>query len=230
MVHQSAEHEHAPAQVQPLSLHTVASRTDTQIEVKAPRPLRSEAYCSMPSHALFTSLTYSDDLWWVTAPLPVPFFDGRALPFNFTVDPEGEAWDAAQDAALTFLNLKAKAREHTTPHVLADLRFSLEVTSYGDEEYEQDMAAIDTSEALWAQVTPKEVWVVYPSIEPETPYVLVCTEPSWEQEHGLQLVLRRGHELVCLMPNEPDVPELTDSQRQGVVRPPLDLKSDQSAF
>jgi len=175
---------------------------------------------------IFTSLTFSDDSWWITEPLPVPFFDGQTLPFNFTVDPESEAWDAAQTAALTFLHLTARARKQTTPQVMADLRFSLEVTSYGDEEYEQEMAAIETSEALWAQVVPQEVWIIYPSIEPATPYVLVSTEPSWEQEHGLQLVLRWGHELVCLMPNEPDVPELTDPQRQGIVHPPLDLKLD----
>jgi hypothetical protein len=178
----------------------------------------------MPLHPVFTSLTFNDDLWWVTERLPVPFFDGQLLPFNFQVDPEREAWDAAQAAALIFLNLTAKAREQTTPHVLADLRFSLEVTSYGDEEYEEEMAAIETSEALWAQITPQEVWVVYPSVEPETPYVLVATEPSWEQEHGLQLVLRWGHQLVCLMPNELHLPNLTDPQRQGVVHPPLQLR------
>ncbi|WP_407572783.1 DUF6985 domain-containing protein [Deinococcus altitudinis] len=180
----------------------------------------------MPLHPTFSSMTFRDDLWWVTAPVPVSFFDGQALAFNFETDPESETWDAAQNAALTFLHLTAKARELTTPYVLADLRFSLEVTSYGDEEYEEEMAAIQTSEALWAQVTPQEVWVIFPSTEPETPYVLLVTEPSWEQEHGLQLVLRQGHQLVCLMPNEPHLPDLSDPQRQGVVHPPLELRSD----
>lgn len=51
------------------------------------------------------------------------------------VDPECEAWNAAQAAAITFLTLTAHAREQATPSVLADLCLSLEVTSYRDEEY-----------------------------------------------------------------------------------------------
>ncbi|MBZ9752240.1 hypothetical protein K7W42_15405 [Deinococcus sp. HMF7604] len=171
----------------------------------------------------FTSLTFKDENWWSTVPLPVPFFDGLAFPFNFNVDPDRDQWETAQAAALVFLNLTAKAREQATPPVLADLHFSLEVTSYGDEDYEAEMAAIRTSDALWTQVTPKAVWVVCPSEAPGTPYVLVFTEPSWEQEHGLRLVLRWGNQLVCLRPNELDLPDLTNPQRQGVVNPPLDL-------
>lgn len=175
-------------------------------------------------HPKFATLTFNENYaWWETEPLPVPFFDGMMLPFIFVVAPQSEQWEQAQTAALNFLRLGEQAREKASPAVLADLRFSMEMTSYGDEEFEEELAAIETSEDLWAQVTPNEVCVQFDPAEPGVPFILVETTPTWEEEHGLQLILRWGHELVCLSPNDPSIPDLTDTKRHGVISPPLEL-------
>ena len=171
----------------------------------------------------FASLEFQDAYgWWTTAPLPVPFFGGERLPFTFDVDPAGERWGQAQAAALKFLSLDRQAREKASPAVLKDMRFNLEFV-LDEDEVQAELDAVTSPGEVWARVTPQEVLVLYPSEEPEVPYVLVHTLPTWEDEHGMQLVLRLGHELVYVMPNEPFIPALTDTEHEGLVVPPLDL-------
>ena len=171
----------------------------------------------------FASLEFQDAYdWWATAPLPVPFFGGEMLPFTFEVDPAGERWGQAQAAALKFLSLGGQAREKASPVVLKDMRFNLEFVLHEDE-VQAELDAVTSPQELWARVTPQAVFVLYPSEEPEVPYVLVHTLPTWEEEHGMQLVLRLGHELVYVMPNDLYVPALTDAEQHGLVSPPLDL-------
>lgn len=177
----------------------------------------------MNLHPAFASLKFQDAYdWWTTEPLPVPFFGGAALPFTFEVDPTGERWAQAQDAALRFLSLGGQAREKASPAVLEDMRFNLEFV-LDEDEVQAELDAVTSPEEVWARVTPREVFVLYPSEEPEVPYVLVHTLPTWEEEHGMQLVLRLGHELVYVMPNDPDIPALTEAEHHGLVSPPLDL-------
>lgn len=176
----------------------------------------------------FASLEFQDAYgWWTTAPLPVPFFGGERLTFTFEMDPAGERWGQAQAAALKFLSLGEQAREKASPAVLRDMRFNLEFV-LDEDEVQAELDAVTPPEEVWARVTPQEVLVLYsseepPSEEPEVPYVLVHTLPTWEEEHGMQLVLRLGHELVYVMPNDPDIPALTDAEHHGLVSPPLDL-------
>ena len=185
-------------------------------------PHRPKYNLSMDLHPHFASLERQEDGWWATEPLPVPFFGGEALPFAFEADPAGEKWAQAQAAALTFLSLGQQARERVSPFVLSDMRFNLEYVC-DEEEVEERLAAAQSPEDLWAQVTPREVLVCSSSNEPEVPYVLVHTLPTWEEEHGMQLVLRLGHQLVYVMPNDLYIPALTDTEQHGLVSPPLDL-------
>lgn len=187
-------------------------------------PWTGQAYnLAMNLHPAFASLEFQDAYdWWTTEPLPVPFFGGKALPFTFEVDPAGGQWAQAQAAALKFLSLGQQAREKVSPAVLEDMRLNLEYV-LDEDEVQAELDAVTSPEDLWAQVTPQEVVVLYPSEESEVPYVLVQTLPTWEQEHGMQLVLRLGYELVYVMPNEPFIPAPTDTEHHGLVSPPLNL-------
>jgi hypothetical protein len=121
-----------------------------------------------------------------SAPLAIPYFDGRLLPVVFEEDEP--AFLAEADRVLAaFLTLGRADR----------LTDSSAVYRY----YEQVLAAggrtgrplIEREEDLWSHVTPESVMINWD----ETGQLYVCVDCAcaWEEEHGLYLVFKDGEKL-----------------------------------
>ena len=138
---------------------------------------------SLTPHARFPD-------WLVSGPVAVPYFDGLQLPF--TLEGFTEADQAETQAAMdAFFALGNDARLRTSGHVFANYRHMADVVG------EDDLGChIDTAEAVWPHVYPTEVFVARRHRRERAVYVQLLAECDWEQEHGLQIVYRRGAELV----------------------------------
>jgi hypothetical protein len=127
--------------------------------------------------------------WLVSAPIPIPYFDG--LPLTFTLDGLDEADAGEASAAIeSFLSLGPEDRLAASPHVYKNYS---RITDIVDEE--ELGCQIDSDTQVWEHVDPSEIFVSRRSRRDRAIYVQVTAECAWEQEHGLQLVYRRGSEL-----------------------------------
>jgi len=127
--------------------------------------------------------------WLVSSPVAVPYFDG--LPLAFILDGLGDADEGeAAEAVQSFLALRPEDRLAASPYVYANY---LRIADVFDEE---DLGCrIDSEGDVWGHVRPSEVYLSRRSRRDRAIYIQIAAECDWEQEHGLQIVYRRGSEL-----------------------------------
>jgi len=129
--------------------------------------------------------------WWVSQPVPVPFFSGRPLRFVIETDDDGDSIEADFVAAVAaFRSLGDIQRVAMSDAVAANYREMLDLV----EDLEPLEIAVVAD--IWRFVMPTEVRVSRRHRRDRDVYVSVDCECDWEEEHGLQLVFRRGHQLV----------------------------------
>ena len=137
---------------------------------------------------LISHTRFSD--WLISGPVAVPYFDGQKLPF--TLDGLTEADQAEAEVAVNaFFALGNDARLATSAHVLANYRHMADIMGEDDLD-----CHIDAAGAVWAHVRPTEIFLTRRHRRDRAVYVQLLAECDWEQEHGLQIVYRRGAELV----------------------------------
>ena len=128
--------------------------------------------------------------WLVSAPISVPFFDGQRLTFTLDGLEESDTSDVIV-AIRAFLALGAETRTAATPYIFANYRRIAELVSADDLGCE-----IASPQEVWAHIQPSEIFVSRRHRRDQAIYVQITAECDWEPEHGLQIVFRRGHELV----------------------------------
>lgn len=128
--------------------------------------------------------------WLVSGPLPIPFFDGQKL----TVTIEGlEESDQREieDAISSFLRLGHIDRLAISGYVFANYQQTAELVS------EEDLGChIESEQAVWDHVQPGEIYISRRGRRDCAIYLVIGASCDWEPEHGLQIVYRRGSELV----------------------------------
>ena len=127
--------------------------------------------------------------WLVSAPVSVPYFDG--LPLKFTLNELTDAdTEDVRNAVAAFLALGATDRLAAGPHVFQNYRQM--VDAVGEEDVGVQIAS---PEAVWAHVHPSEIYISRRHRRNQAIYVQILADSDWEEEHGLQIVYRRGSEL-----------------------------------
>lgn len=162
----------------------------------------------MRSIPLLGELTQDLDIpeWWESAPVPVPFFSGKALPFVVEEEWQGTSYPAAaHDAVAAFLALGDADRLAISDQVHANYRHSAERTGDGDPK-------VDDPLQIWNHVTPVEIHLRRRLIEDRDFYIQIDCNCDWEKDHGLQIVLRRGNQLVRVSDQDG---HLTDEDAAG---------------
>jgi len=128
--------------------------------------------------------------WWISQAVPVSFFSGVPLEFIVDVVPEnGQFAIDVQDAANSFLRLTAVDRLAASELVFKNYRDFLEATDI-------DALPVSTSDDIWRFVKPTQICISRRHRRDRDIYVEVACECAWEEEHGLQLVYRKGNVLV----------------------------------
>lgn len=122
--------------------------------------------------------------WWKSEKIAIPFFDMEQLPITFIdLEPEQDkTFIENADLVLTnFFTLRQKDRESIS-HLI-----------YKSEKLEATLHLQNENE-IWNHIYPSQIYI---SRRPEDQqiYVQVGCGCDWNEEHGLQLVFKQGHEL-----------------------------------
>lgn len=127
--------------------------------------------------------------WWVSSPIPVPFFGGERLQFVITTELQGNDFSPDVETAISnFLSLDEQYKFSVSEAVYRNYCEYLEAV----EEFE---LPISKPTEIWDYVTPTQIYVSRRSGRDKNIYIKAACECEWEIEHGLQLVFRNGTKL-----------------------------------
>ncbi|MFD5825657.1 DUF6985 domain-containing protein [Lentzea sp. NPDC060358] len=133
----------------------------------------------------------------VSAPVPVPLFGGRSLPFVLEGYEDDDAPEEFHAAIGTFLALTPETLTAAAPAAFAYYSEILEAFGEGFDGFPR----IEGPDEVWNHVTFDRHEVSVLRAGEGTPvYVSIECECSWEEEHGLQLVLREGRTVTRVGP------------------------------
>jgi predicted DNA-binding WGR domain protein len=125
--------------------------------------------------------------WFLRDDVRVSYFDGIALPFIVKDIEEDDSPEDFSAAVRQFLALSASDRAVAAPYVFEDYRLAVAVS---------DVECTIAFEAdVWSHVHPTEVYVSRRYRHDNDVYIQIMADCDWEEEHGLQIVLRRGNTL-----------------------------------
>ncbi|HEX7303625.1 DUF6985 domain-containing protein [Lentzea sp.] len=142
-------------------------------------------------------VTESDYETLVSAPVPVPLFGGAALPFSLEGYEDDDAPEDYHAAIRAFLALDRTALTAAAPAAFAYYRETYEAFGEGLDDFPR----IDGPDEVWDHVTfDRHVVSVLRDGEGTLVHISVECECSWEEEHGLQLVLREGKSVTRVGP------------------------------
>jgi len=132
--------------------------------------------------------------WWQSEPVNLPLVNEKLHMTFMDFEPEMDEKfiQEADEAIENFLQLDIEYRNQITDYVYNHF---LEFKSLvGLEDIPNEMNEIQKSE-IWSFITPSEILITRrPYNEPDI-YINMTCECLWEQEHGLQLVFKKGKAL-----------------------------------
>jgi hypothetical protein len=134
--------------------------------------------------------------WWNSAPVAIPFFDGRQMVITFTeLEPDDdEIFVAEADEALQHFLALGYTDRNSVSHLLKQHGDSVLQASEQDGK-RQEMTDLKDENEIWESVHPTEIYVSRRKNRDEDIYIQVTCECDWSPEHGLQLVFRQGRKL-----------------------------------
>lgn len=125
---------------------------------------------------------------WVSEPRLVPFFDDLSLPFVLESLEQADE-EEVNEAVAAFLNLTFSDRLAAAQYVFANY---LKMAKLAGEDLD---CHIESEGMVREHVDPCEVVVSRRESGDCAIYVAITGNCDWDQEHGLQIVYRRGREL-----------------------------------
>jgi hypothetical protein len=126
--------------------------------------------------------------WFLGEDIKVSLFDAKPMPVRVVIE---NAQDSSliimiEQAVESFLRLDSHYRDH-----IAELLYDTYKTAV---EAGADPLEIRNSSDAWGHIHPKRIEISQRRRDKEI-YVNVACECDWEEEHGLQLVFKRGEKI-----------------------------------
>ena len=133
------------------------------------------------------------DDWWESLPIAIPFFDNLKLKIIFadfepTIDTA--FIKEADDALACFLALSNTDKFSISELVYKNCMDFLHAIEF--DEQDQHLWDIEDKNEIWNFVYPTEIYIERRAYQDKDIYVDIHCECDWEDEHGLQLVFRKG--------------------------------------
>jgi hypothetical protein len=94
-------------------------------------------------------------------------------------------------ALASFLNLGIDERLAISRYVFQNYRNMAEQVSEEDLDCQ-----IESEEDVWQHLNPTDIYISRRDCRDRAIYVVITANCDWEREHGLQIVYRRGSDLV----------------------------------
>ncbi|WP_442483777.1 DUF6985 domain-containing protein [Aeoliella sp. SH292] len=135
-------------------------------------------------------LLRDDDIedWFVSEYIAVPYVGGAELQFILDGIEDDNSPEDFSDAIKQFLALSMSERNAASPYVFGSYQRFVELV--GEDELD---FTIGSKEEVWQHVFITGVHVSRRHWRDKEVYVQLTGNCDWEQEHGIQIVLRRGH-------------------------------------
>jgi hypothetical protein len=128
--------------------------------------------------------------WLRSAPIPVPYFGGLALPFVLRGAEDDSAPADFESALSAFFRLGAVEQEQAGRYIFQLYRQFIEAV--GEDEFD---FTIPSASAVWDFITPTEIHISRRLRRDQLVYVEILAECRWEIEHCLVVIYRGGSAL-----------------------------------
>ena len=135
------------------------------------------------------------DEWLISESIAVPLFDGEKLQFTLNGDLETDKMFLfeADEAIKNFLKINEDVKLIYSGYIYQNYK---EVQDYyASEPYVVAPLKLNNEKEIWKYVYPSEIYVSRRNRRDKDVYLQIHCECEWEEEHGLQLVFRRGLKL-----------------------------------
>jgi hypothetical protein len=127
--------------------------------------------------------------WWRSRPVKVNVLDGKLLPFILEDEyNQVSLLQPIESAVANFLNLDPEHREELTERVYKNYEEMCKIATV-------PALPIREKSGIWKYVYPGDIFIQQGLDDPEI-HILVTGNCEWEPEHGLQMVFRKGNEIV----------------------------------
>lgn len=136
--------------------------------------------------------------WLEGGSLPVPYFGGASLEVTLMgyLPAEDPTFLAQSDEALeAFLQLGPAQRDDAAELVMQNCREVIDCIG-DDEEWAGEVARMTEARQIWSLVRPRRLSISRRYDRDKEIYLQISCGCDWDPEHGLQLVFRKGHQLV----------------------------------
>ncbi|MGB3778822.1 MAG: hypothetical protein WA960_10725 [Tunicatimonas sp.] len=136
------------------------------------------------------------DDWWESSQIEIPFFDDlkmKIIFMDFTLENDKEFINEADNALKLFLEKSKSDRLAISNLVHKNCMDFLRAVGY--DEANKKLWEIKDENEIWKFVQPDKIFITRRPYEDENIYIDINCECDWEQEHGLQLVFKKGKQL-----------------------------------
>ena len=134
--------------------------------------------------------------WWESSEVEIPFFENQGMKItfmDFVPENDTEFIKEADDALREFLNKTKSDRLKISDLVYKNCMDFLNVIGYDD--YFKILWEITDPNEIWNHVQPSEIFITRRAYKDKGIYIDINCGCDWEQEHGLQLVLKKGKQI-----------------------------------
>jgi hypothetical protein len=134
--------------------------------------------------------------WWKSEEIPIPFFDNEKLSIvymDYEPDNDENFIYEADEALNNFLKLGQKDRLNVSKYVYGNLKDF--IISVGLNDVDTELRNLKDDKQIWNYVDPMEIYVTRRPYNDKEVYIQISLNCDWEEEHGLQLVFRKGKKL-----------------------------------
>lgn len=138
------------------------------------------------------------DDWLEGGSVPVPYFDGASLEvtlMGYLPAEDPTFLQQADDALAAFLRLGPAQRDEAADLVRQNCQDVIDCIG-DDEDWAGEVARMTEARQIWTLVRPRRLSVSRRYGRDEAIYLQISCGCDWDPEHGLQLVYRKGYQLV----------------------------------
>ena len=148
--------------------------------------------------------------------IATPFFDGKEISYLFAFEENEELTIETADTALhNFFNFEPITKQQVAEKAFENwqefnnaIGYLDGIETYGSVKDRPDwmerslqnclwLAKLTSSDKVWEYIHPKEIIVTMDRYKKrEGVYIQILCNCDWEEEHGLQIVLKNGNELI----------------------------------
>ncbi|MEP0265545.1 hypothetical protein [Dokdonia sp.] len=139
------------------------------------------------------------DDWWESDPVAISFFEDKKTTITYMdVVPDNDPTfiEEADQAIKTFLSKEREDRFDISALAYKNCMDFLRAVEF--DEADQPLWDIEHENDIWKFIYPHDIYVTRGHGKDDGIYINVACECEWEQEHGFQMIFKRGNQLVKL--------------------------------